>query len=144
MAEQHRYESIDRAFQDFRTPFENRAFVQRIVEAIPISDYFRTTGYIRAVRADGGPDLRIYAGGTGGFVSEDEILEKIGDVHRWRSERNQGTLWGVTHPIHGTNPEETALGGGTPKRSGGICPSCFGGELSLSGECPICGYQTED
>ena len=54
---------------------------------------------MRAVRRDGGPDLRIASGWSNGFVSEEEVVQVAGDVTRWESGRTG--LWGLSHPEHG-------------------------------------------
>ena len=91
-------------------PMENRPLLRRITSTIGIRGYELTTGYIKAIRGDGGPALHIYPGYTGGFSSEGEAMEAAGDVERWFYERRK--LWSVLHPVH-------SIGDTT-----GVCDDC--------------------
>lgn len=116
-----RYSGLDEALFEKRIPFENHALIRSFVADIGIADYFETTSYIKAVRAGGGPDLRIAYGWSNGFT-EDEVRSLVGADSIWRSDSRQG-LWGVAHPVSGG----TRGGGGSPgdRRDYGTCPQCF-------------------
>ena len=95
---QRRYPTLTAALTERMIPLENHALITRAADGIGIALYLETSTYIRAVRREGGPDIRIAWGWTNGFRSEDEILTLVGDVQRWRSGRKG--LWGVTHPVN--------------------------------------------
>jgi hypothetical protein len=126
------YSSLDDALTQSGVPHANRALIHRFVEGIGIAAYYETTGYIKAVRSDGGPDLRIASGWSNGFVSEAEICDVLGDVDRWLSDERVG-LWGVSHPEN-----KIGNGGGGPNsesvRSYGMCSICFL-DLPATGQC---------
>ena len=133
MTEKPEYHSLEDALIAFGVPTENRAFVQRIASAIPLARFVRTTGYIRADRADGGPSLNISHGWTAGFRDEQEVIDTFGEVERWPSGRKP--LWGVSHPLN-----RIGHGGGGPgaeERVYGICPRCHY-ELPATGACDRC------
>lgn len=129
------YASLDDALAKFGIPDRNRAFIRKFMGGIPIAGYYETSGYIKAVRANGGPDLNIASGWSNGFESEAEIIELLGDVERW-GDGDRFPLWGVSHPEN-----RIGHGGGGPSSSGprdyGTCPTCFTG-FSASGQC-ACG-----
>jgi hypothetical protein len=126
------YSSLDDALTQSGVPHANRALIHRFVEGIGIAAYYETTGYIKAVRSAGGPDLRIASGWSNGFVSEAEICDVLGDVDRWLSDERVG-LWGVSHPEN-----QIGNGGGGPNsesvRSYGTCSECFL-DLPATGQC---------
>ncbi|MGO2747006.1 hypothetical protein [Microbacterium sp.] len=121
-AGRRKYESLDQALQSFRVPLENHALIRRFVETVGISALYQTSGYIKAVRSGGGPDLHIAYGWSGGFISEDEVIDVAGDVHRWESSRKG--LWGITHPA---NRGSASAGASSSRehRDYGTCPECF-------------------
>lgn len=116
-----RYASISHALKERRIPLGNHNLIRRFVDAIGIAEIYGTTGYIRAVRLGGGPDLRIASGWSNGFVSEEEVVQVAGDVERWESDARTG-LWGLSHPEHGGGGQ----GGSTSRalRQYGVCPVC--------------------
>jgi hypothetical protein len=126
------YSSLDDAFVKFGIPDGNRKFVRDFVQKVGISAFYETSGYIKAVRSAGGPDLHIASGWSNGFVSEAEIVELIGDVDRW-GDNERARLWGVSHPVnrigHGGGGD-----GGRTSRDYGTCPNCFT-KFSASGGC---------
>ena len=126
------YATLDDALTRFGIPDGNHAFIRTFVEAIGIRAYYETSGYIKAERADGGPQLNIASGWSNGFVSEQEIVDILGDVDRWGDDERP-RLWGVSHPIN-----NIGHGGGGPagtgRRSYGTCPECFM-ELPANGVC---------
>src|SRR5699024_7553578 len=65
-----RFDALERVLAERQMPLENQRFLRPVVAAIGIAQYELTVSYITAIRADGGPDLHIYYGYTGGFVSE--------------------------------------------------------------------------
>lgn len=127
-----KYTSLEDALTRFGIPGRNRPFVRTFVEAVGISDFYETTGYIKAVRAASGPDLHIASGWTNGFASEAEILELVGDVDRWGDDE-RARVWGVSHPEN-----RIGHGGGGPasskQRDYGTCMECFT-EFSANGTC---------
>ena len=134
-ADERRYDSLADALRDWKTPLENHALITRFTDAIGIDAVYARSGYIKAVRRSGGPDLRIAPGWTNGFLDEAEVVQAAGDIDRWASEGRPG-VWGITHPVHGhANPGNR---GGTPKREGNTCPQC-GDVMPLTGVCDYCG-----
>lgn len=131
--EGRRYASLEEAFRERWTPSVNRQLVRRIVERIPIRAYFERGSYIKAVRSDGGPDLRFWYGFTNGFTSEAEAIDASGGQEPWASPGRRG-LYGINHPVRGSGSDGGPSRGGTPKKNAAICPNC-GDQLALSGEC---------
>lgn len=130
--ELEQYLSLDDAFTRTRMPDRNRQFIRTFVESIGISAFYATTGYIKAVRASEGPDLRIASGWSNGFISEAEILAALGDVERWGN-GDRAPFWGVSHPVHRIGHGGGGLAARLP-RTYGACPDCFM-EYSASGRC---------
>lgn len=131
-----RYDSLTEAFADKRTSLENQPFIRRIVESIGVAALFEREGYIKAVRLEGGPDLRIFTGYTNGFQNSQEIVEAVGNAHLWRSKRRTVLEpWGVDHPDHGTSMIGT--NSKSRKVEGGLCAECSN-VLPLSGVCNFC------
>ncbi|TYL50415.1 hypothetical protein [Agromyces mariniharenae] len=127
-----RYASLGEALRDKRYPLENHAHIKRFTSVVGIEGFYETTGYIRAVRADGGPDLRIYYGGTNGFVSEEEVIRAAGDeTPRGPSITRKG-LWRIGHPTGA--PGRDAGARRSLAREYGTCPRCFT-KFSASGTC---------
>ena len=118
---QTHYRSLSTALNERMIPLENHALITRVAEGIGIALYLETSTYIRAVRREGGPDIRIAWGWTNGFRSEDEVLATVGDVQRWRSDRRG--LWGITHPVNRAWSNETASARHV-QRDYAICPRC--------------------
>lgn len=132
---QRQYSSLDEALRIHRIPWENDDVIRRITDGIGVCGYFGTSGYIRAVRGDGGPDLRIAYGYTNGFQSAEEANRILGeDARPWRSKRRG--LWGVLHRLEKTRDGGTNAGRG-PRGDGGECVNC-GNRLPMSGICSFC------
>ena len=131
------YASLEAAFEDHDMTPENRAFVRDAVADIAIARIEARASYLKAVRADGGPDLQIHSGWTTGFRDDDAIVERLrSDQERcWRSRRGDG-LFGVSHPVNRLR-EATSTRPAEPRRFG-VCPSCWL-ELPASGQCGTCG-----
>jgi len=133
MSEDLEYHSLENALIAFDVPTENRAFLSKISAVAPLARFVRTSGYIRADRADGGPSLNIAYGWTNGFVSEQEVRDIFGDVEAWPSGRRG--LWFVWHPENrGGKPRGGSAGA---DRIYEICPRCFI-EMPPSGVCDRC------
>lgn len=129
------FRSLADALAAHRIPDENHALIRRLCEHVGIERFEDRTGYIKAVRGDGGPALQINYGWTNGFRSEIEVRTAVGDdASYWESGR--GTeLWGVTHPVN-----NIGHGGGGPAKDvadHGTCPNCFL-ELPATGICDNC------
>lgn len=126
------YSSLEDALSRFGIPDGNRALIRTFVERLGIAAFYETSGYIKAVRTGGGPDLHIASGWTNGFVSEAEILEVAGDIDRWGDDE-RARVWGISHPDN-----RIGHGGGGPiaksQRDYGSCPTCFIG-FAANGEC---------
>jgi hypothetical protein len=119
------YASLDAALEERGIPLENRPLIRSLADYVGIARVEGTTGYLKAVRAGGGPALLINYGWTSGFVSEEEARDAAGDteVDAWPSERGTGR-WGVSHPVHrmrDTSGSRTA----PEERDYGSCPDCF-------------------
>lgn len=118
-----RYASLERALQLRRIPLENHALIRRFVAALEITEFYGTSSYIRAVRASGGPDVRIASGWSNGFLSEQEVLSVAGDVGRWLSNaRKSDNLWGLDHPKNGGGRLVSSKA--DSQRDYGTCPEC--------------------
>ncbi len=125
-----RYGSLDDALEATNAHLDNRPWIRELCARIGISEYHQTSGYIKAVRSDGGPPLRIAYGWTNGFVSQEEAEAATG-VPAWPSE-DRRDLWGVTHPVHGHGGSGA---GGKPAEVGyGVCPTCHT-TITPSGTC---------
>lgn len=99
-APQRQYASLTHALDAHGIPSENHTLIRRFCEEVGILSFHERSGYIKAVRADGGPALQITYGFTNGFLSEDEVKRAVGDDARcWASRRGTGQ-WGVDHPIN--------------------------------------------
>ena len=117
-------------------PSDNRPLLERVVEKIGITRYEATVGYLKAIRADGRPDLHIYYGYTGGFTSEEEVLDAAGDVDRWFYEPRR--LWSIAHPVHRTREGDSDRRRRT-SRPVAVCPECFL-TVPATGVCDDCGW----
>jgi hypothetical protein len=127
--------SLPDALAAHRIPIENHALIRRFCDHLNIERYEGRSGYIKAVRRDGGPSLQINYGWTNGFNSEVEARAAVGDdASCWASTRGTG-LWGVTHPIHSIGNG----GGGTQTThvDYGTCPQHFL-KLPANGVCDDC------
>ena len=128
--------SLDRAMDDFKLPMENREFVREFAIAIGIEGCAVTSAYIKVIRTDGGPDVRIASGYSNGFVDEAEALRVTGGAHPvWASEKRKG-FWGVDHPLGG-RPSSTASRARQEERSFGTCERHFQPNLP-TGNCWMC------
>ena len=128
------FDSLNDALRVVRIPIENHRFIQRWVDSVGIGSFFERGSYIRAVRRGAGPALEIHSGYTNGFVSEEEVVQALGDERMWPSNRGTGQ-WGVTHPKAGHARN------GVPKGTHpdyGTCPECFVA-FSAAGTCSCVG-----
>lgn len=130
------YPSLHAALHAQRIPRESQGFIERMLEPIPTSAYIERAGYIKVVRADGGPALEIHYGWSSGFRTEEEAVAAAGAEAHWPSARGHG-LWGVDHPVRGRRTSERP-GLHTRPRDYGSCSSCFQ-TLPASGVCSSCG-----
>ncbi|MBC9927177.1 hypothetical protein [Leucobacter sp. cx-169] len=131
-----RFGSLSEAFQARQTSLVNREFLQHLIGHVPISEIVDLASYIKVVRADGGPDLRISAGYTNGFAAESEIRSRFPDAETWRSSARTG-LWGVTHPENGMLNAAGRENGSQPARDLEPCPNCFI-LMDVTGVCARC------
>lgn len=133
--EPQRWSSRSDALNRHPIPFENRALVERITDAISIEGYYDAGAHIRAVRNDGEKPLHIAYGWTNGFVSKEEARHAAGDVTIDPSSRNG--LWVVIHPINKIYGAAESSTRGTP-RDHGVCevPAC-GMTPPASGLCDL-------
>jgi len=122
--------SLNEALLAHRVPLENHDFIRGFDTAIGIIEYTGTTGYIKAKRANAGPELRIHSGYTSGFLSEAEIIATVGDVYREPSSRPG--LWTVLHPVNKVRDGDSAAT--SAKATYGTCPACTF-EFSANGLC---------
>jgi hypothetical protein len=133
--EQHarrRYASLDDALRSKDYPEENFEFIRQFTAHIGIEAYLETSGYIKAIRRDGGEPLRIYYGGTNGFASEEEVLAACGHARHGMSQERPG-LWRVDHPDAG--PDNIGPSGRkVPQKDHGTCPVCFT-KFTAAGTC---------
>lgn len=129
--------TLDDGFRQLQIPLANQRFVRRIVDVIGIDRFVSTSTYLRAVRSDEGPDLRIAYGWTNGFVSRDEARHAAGDaavIDPSPDRAGQG-LFGVRHP---ENKIRDGSGASTSKQTGmSFCPQC-GYALLGDGTCENC------
>jgi hypothetical protein len=129
-----RYQSLQEALRLKRYPLENHGFVTRFSSAIEFEGFYETTGYIKAVRADGGPDVQIHYGGSNGFLSEEEVIAAAGlEAAGRRPSTERHGLWRVSHPVEAPG-RDGAMSGGSAKREYGTCPQCFI-QFSADGSC---------
>ena len=117
------FSSLNDALRVVRIPLENHRFIQTWADAVGVGSFFERGSYIRAARRSNGPAVEIHSGKTNGFASEEEIVETLGGVRRWPS--NRGTeQWGVTHPKAGH-----AVSGSRVAKADhpdyGTCPVCL-------------------
>ena len=131
-----RFDALERVLAERQMPLENQRFLRPVVAAIGIAQYELTASYIKAIRADGGPDLHIYYGYTGGFVSEQEVVDAVGDrADRWLYA--QRDLWSVEHPVNKIRTEGGRGSGGSGSVQTSVCPTCFI-QLPATGVCDSC------
>lgn len=160
-----RYGSLDEALVHRRAPVENRVFVKRLLNRVPVERLLRSEDGITVVRSDDAPDIHVHRGYTVGFLTEEEIAAVVGDAPRWQSVRYPGT-WAVDHAKHGRGPaaemdelaaeraaasptkakrsrvakpkaEPKAKPTAAPERVQPVCPNCFM-LMALSGVCGNC------
>lgn len=116
------FSSLDDALADFIVPAENHPIVHHLCEHIGIERYVlvESRAYLKAIRREAGPILRIHFGYTNGFVTEEEARLAAGsDTNPWESDR-EPALWGIDHPEN-----RIGQGGGGPAKvqvEYGICP----------------------
>lgn len=127
-------DSLISAMNKVGIPIDNHQFITRFTSTIGIAEYHSvevSTPYVRAVRRDGLPDLRIYPGYTTGFASEDEIIHVAGGGIGHSKE-------GVPYLMHPTNRVRPPGGERSKdvRREANRC-AC-GMELSLTGVCATC------
>lgn len=93
---------IDRAMEKFGIPLENRDFIRKFVVAIGVSgcEIVRSKSYIKALRIDGGEDLRIASGWSNGFVDEAEALAATGGSQPVQPDAKRRGTWYVDHPLN--------------------------------------------
>ena len=134
MSNDDRSDSLTSAMMKVGIPSANHRFISRFTAAIGITAFYAvdaSTPYVRAVRRDGAPDLRIYWGYTTGFVSEAEILRVAGGGI---GHSKKGVPY-VTHPTNQVRPP----GGERSKDVRRNATRCeCGMELSLTGVCASC------
>lgn len=135
------YDSLDLALTGKRIPRENWPLIRRITEYIGVRGYQLASNYVKAGRSNGGPDLHIYYGYTGGFMSEQEAINAAGDVERWQFD-GRGGLWSILHPENKTREG----GGGNSRRAhreSAVCPNCY---LTVPSNniCDTCGWDQSE
>lgn len=139
MSEHPEYASLSEAFQERHISVGNQRFVQELLRRLPVSGYFDRGDCLKVTRSDTRHAVEVHPGYSNGFMSEDEILDSVGDVHRWKSGRSKhGFMWGVSHP----DPFGRGGGGGGGQRKQkrpdyGVCP-IHGMELAATRLCSSC------
>ncbi len=126
MTDIRRRETLSDAFEEFsvKIPLENRPLIRRITDKIGVSHYEFTSGYMKAIRRDGGPTLRIGSGWTDGFTSIEELHAAAGnDVEWWPTDRKN--LFGVWHPVNRGYEGGPRLKGKPDTTDYGVCPQCM-------------------
>ena len=131
------YTSLDAALRNKHVPVANDRFIKDMLHAMGVEGVYETTGYIVAVRADGGDDLNIYRGSTNGFASEEEVIAVAGEGQRREPSGDRTGLWRVVHPEDPGGRQSGPLSGKTAPRAGEPCPTC-GMRLPLTGDCEYC------
>ena len=129
--------TLDDGFRQLQIPLVNQRFVRHIVNVIGIDRFLSTSTYLRAVRSEGGPDLRIAYGWTNGFVSRDEARRAAGDAAEIdpSPDRAGHGLFGVRHPENKIRDSSEASVG---KQAGmSFCTQC-GYALLGDGTCENC------
>jgi hypothetical protein len=130
------YASLDAAFEDKKIPMENRGFIRSFLDALPIAAYHEASSHIAATRTDSPHPMHVSYGYTTGFRSEQEVLDVVGDVERWRS-GSRKKVWGVAHPVNKIRAggESTAAADARPVAH---CPTCGLQLPSAGGTCVYC------
>lgn len=141
MAEQLKVMSVDEALASIRMPVENVPWVRAITQYLGVTECVRTSGYVKARRSEGAPDLHIAYGWTSGFRNPDEIRAALGDLAPenpsvWKSGRSKDGIWGVTHPIN-RGYDAGSRAGQKPVRDRPVCMECFT-QLPETGVCSNC------
>lgn len=119
-------------------PLENVPWIRASAHHIDFSDYYGTSGYIKAVRAEPGPAMHIGYGWSEGFTSADEAINALGDLAPAGFEPWPGTrtgMWGIWHPVNRGYDGSERRSRNERRRS--TCDSCFI-ELPESGICSNC------
>lgn len=136
-------DTLDEAFQRYRTPPANQALIRRIVENTDAAGFIGFGSWFRITRRGGGPALEVHAGYTTGFRTESDARRAAGDVERWPSRRFHGA-WGVTHPedhaVESVPPARRSTrrsAPSAPEKPEAICPTCFM-VLPATGICATC------
>lgn len=130
------FDTFDEALRVQQLPFENYRMMHRIVEHIPMARFeeYRSGG-VRAVRLDGGHDLKFVSGYVTGFQSKEEGEAASGTTCHPNSKT--GVNWMVWLPLNGGRDG----GGGTNtqrnRREPSNCPSC-GNQMPATGVCDWC------
>lgn len=131
MSDRRTYSSLDDALRGEGVPEANWPTIRAVTDRIGIAAYSaRAQRGIRAVREDGGPDLRIESGHTIGFVSRDEASEAAPEHEVWPNNDSR-TRWGITHPVHA---HRDGNGTSAVRAAAGICSECFL-EKAADGSC---------
>lgn len=124
------YPSLADGLRDQGIPSDNHEMIRRFCEAIGIETYLRRPNHIKAVRRNGGPELRIHWGWTRGFTSAEEIHASAGD-HAIAHPSSE--LWYVEHPVNRL-PDSPNAGSGSARPGYGTCLNCFM-ERAADGSC---------
>ena len=119
-----RYASLEQGLRDKRYPLANDDMLKILTAAIGIEGFYETTGYIKAVRRDGGRSLHIHFGSTNGFASPDEIRAALGDDARVKPSEERPGTWRVSHPEQALDAIEQ-FGRRSPQRDHGTCAVCW-------------------
>ncbi|WP_137845169.1 hypothetical protein [Microbacterium sp. 2FI] len=130
---QYRYASLDAALRAKHIPLENHELIRRFTDAIGCESYYDRSSYIKAVRADGGPNLLIAYGWSTGFTSEDEARSATRAEDCWQ-DKPHSTRWGVSHPVNKIGQGGQGAASRTEHRTYDTCPECFT-EFAASGDC---------
>lgn len=114
-----RFDSLNDALRAMKIPFENHELIRKFTDAIGIAEYYERGDHVLAVRRGQGKPLWIYASGTSGFASVEEVVQTAGDIHRWPSDRG----WGITHPS-GSRVNNDWHDGRSSSLVRKVCPVC--------------------
>ena len=128
------FTSLDAALRNKHVPVANDRFIKDMLHAMGVEGVYETTGYIVAVRADGGDDLNIYRGSTNGFASEEEVIAVAGEGQRREPSGDRTGLWRVVHPEDPGGRQSGPKSGRTAPRDYGQCLECFS-PMAPSGFC---------
>lgn len=136
-SEPDRYISLDAALRDHHLPLENDPQIRHFVTVLGITDFYKRSSYVKAVRPPGtrGRALHIHYGYTNGFASEEEArVAAFGVANPWKSKRG----WGVTHLENMMRSRNRK----SAKKRGTSAPPQFcpihGHQLPATGRCDDC------